>query len=88
MLNHTKACVEKIHSIDAERPGHAHKLDVKLQRMCQCVGVAFLCLLCACLPSLTTMKWTDQQHFALNKNGVHFFTLNFECHNRYYRLFL
>ena len=35
-----------------------------------CVRVVFLCLLCACLPGLTK-----------NKDGVHFFTLNFECHN-------
>ena len=33
-----------------------------------CVGVAFLCLLCACLPSLTT-EWTEQQYFAKTKMG-------------------
>jgi len=31
ILDHTKAYVEKIHSIDAELAGHAHKLDMKLQ---------------------------------------------------------
>jgi len=35
-----------------------------------CVGVAYLCLQCAFLPSLTTlMEWTDQQHFAKTKMG-------------------
>jgi len=34
-----------------------------------CVGVAFLCLLCAFLSSLTTLEWVDQQHFAKTKMG-------------------
>jgi len=34
MLDHTESYVEKIHSIDAELARHAHKLDVKLQRLC------------------------------------------------------
>jgi len=34
MLDHTKPYVEKIHSIDAELAGPAHKLDVKLQNLC------------------------------------------------------
>ena len=34
-----------------------------------CVGVSLLYLLCACLPSLTTLEWTDQQHFAKTKLG-------------------
>ena len=34
-----------------------------------CVGVVFLCLLCAFLPSLTTYEWTDQQHIAKSKMG-------------------
>jgi len=59
MLGHTKPYVKKIHFTDAELAGHAHKLDMKLHRFC---GSAFLCLLCACLPSLTTLEWTDQQH--------------------------
>jgi len=32
-----------------------------------CVGVVFLCLLCACLPSLTTLESIDQQHIAKTK---------------------
>jgi len=33
------------------------------------LGVAFLCLLCACLPNLTTMEGIDQQLFAKTKKG-------------------
>jgi len=33
-LDHTKSYVEKIHSIDAELAGHAHKVDMKLQSLC------------------------------------------------------
>jgi len=34
-----------------------------------CVGMAFFCLLCTCLPSLTSLEWADQQHFAKTKMG-------------------
>ena len=34
MLNHTKQHVEKIHSIDSELAGHAHKLGMKPQSLC------------------------------------------------------
>jgi len=34
MLEHTKLYVEKIHSIGAELAQHAHKPNVKLQRLC------------------------------------------------------
>jgi len=27
ILDHTKSCIDKIHSTDAELAGHAHKLD-------------------------------------------------------------
>jgi len=53
ILDHTKSYIEKIHSLDAELAGHAHKLDMKLQSLC---GSDFLCLLCACLPSFTTCE--------------------------------
>jgi len=53
-----------------------------------CVGVAFLCLLCAFLPSHTTLGVYCQTTFCENKYGVHFFTLNFECHNRYSKFLL
>ena len=52
-LEYEVAGLEKIHSIDAELTGHAGKHDVKLQSLC---GSAFLCLLCACLPSLIIYK--------------------------------
>jgi len=54
MLEQTKPYVEKVQSVDAEIAGHAYKRDVKLQGR-GCVGVAFFCLLCLCLPSLTTL---------------------------------
>ena len=31
--------------------------------------MAFLCLLCACLPSFATYEWSDQQHFTKTKMG-------------------
>ena len=34
-----------------------------------CVRVVFLGLLCMFLPSLTTVEWMDQQHFAKTKMG-------------------
>jgi len=35
MLDHARPYVEKIHYIDAEQAGHVHKLDVKLQNLCE-----------------------------------------------------
>jgi len=70
MLDNTKSYVEKMHCIDAELAGHVHKLDVKPQSFC---GLAFLCLLCAFLPSLTTLEWIDLQHFAKTKMGYIFY---------------
>jgi len=35
ILEHTKSYIEKIHSIDAELAGHVHKLDMKLQSLCE-----------------------------------------------------
>jgi len=32
-LHHKESYIEKIHSIDAELAGHAHKLDMKLQSL-------------------------------------------------------
>jgi len=76
MLDHTKPYVEKIHSIDAELARHVHKLDVKKpQKLCG-TGFSVFCAH-ACQAQLTTL-W--------NKDGVHFFTLNFECHNKYKKL--
>jgi len=54
-----------------------------------CVGVVFLCLLCACLPSFIhhlEVNWPTT--LCKNKDGGRFFTFNFECHNRYKKLLL
>jgi len=68
MMEHTKPYVEKIHYIDAELAGHVGYINLMWNGRV-CVGVAFLCLLCACLPNLTTLEWIDQQHFAKTKMG-------------------
>ena len=85
MLDHTKPYVEKMHwYIDAELAGHIHKLGVKLQS----VGVAFLCLLCAFLPKPCHFGVNWPTTLCENEDGIHFFTLKFECHNRYNKLLL
>jgi len=84
MLDHTKLYVEKMHYIDAELAGHVHKLDVKLQS----VWVAFLCLLCVFLPKPCPFGVNWPTTLCENKDGIHFFTLKFECHNRYNKLLL
>jgi len=35
MLDHTKPYIEKLQCIDAELAEHVHKLDVKLQSLCE-----------------------------------------------------
>jgi len=54
--------------------GHAHKLDVKLQSLC---GSDF---------SLVAVRVLAKPHWPRrlceNKDGVYFFALRFECHNR------
>ena len=85
ILEHTTSYIEKIHSIDAELAVQAHKLDVKLQSLC---GSGF---------SLFAVRMLDKPyHLGVNwptthckiKDGIHFFTRNFECHNRYNKLLL
>jgi len=80
ILEHTKSYIEKINYIDAELAGHAHKLDVKLQSLC---GSGF---------SLFAVRmFAEPYHLGVNcptthceiKDGIHFFTFSFECHNRY-----
>ena len=68
MLDHTKPSVEKRSCIDVELEGHVGYINLSWNGRV-CVGVAFFCLLCACLPSLTTLEWIDQQHFAKTKMG-------------------
>jgi len=84
MLDNTKPYIEKIHTIDAELAGHVHKLDVKLQ-------------LCRSGFSLFAVHMLAKPyHFGVNrparlrenKDELHFFSLNFECHNRYNKLLL
>jgi len=50
MLDHTKLYAVKIRCTDAELEGHAHKLDMKLQKLC---GSGFS-LLAVHIPSTTT----------------------------------
>jgi len=76
-LDHTKPYVEKIDYTDAELAGHVGYINLTWNSRV-CVGVDFLCLLCACLSNLTTLEWNDQENCE-NKDGVHFFTLRFEC---------
>jgi len=68
MMDHAKPYVEKIHYIDAELAGHVGYINVTWNCWV-CVGVAFLCLLCACFANLTTLEWIDQQHVAKTKKG-------------------
>ena len=56
MLDHTKPYTEKMHYIDAELAGYAHKLDMKLLRLC---GSSF---------SLFAVR-IGQHHFAKTKMG-------------------
>jgi len=53
-----------------------------------CVGVAFLCLLCAFLPILSTLELIDQQHFAKTKMVYMSLPSEIECHIRYKKLLL
>jgi len=82
ILNHTKSFVEKIHSIDAELAGQAHKLDVKLQSLC---GNGFSpCAVCVfAKPHHIGMNWPTT---LWKQRWVHFFIIIFECHNRYDKL--
>jgi len=34
MFNHTKPYIEKLHYMDADRAGHVHRHNVKLQSLC------------------------------------------------------
>jgi len=84
-LDHTKSYVEKIHSTDAELAGHAHKLDVKLRSLC---GGGFSLFAVRMLAKLYHLGLNWPTTLCENKDGMHFFTLNFDCHNRYNKLLL
>ena len=84
-MNHAKSYIEKIHSIDAELAGHAHKLDVKLLRLCGS-GFSRFAVRMLAKPYHLGVNWPTPH--CENKDGVHFFTLNIECHSRYNELLL
>jgi len=77
----------QIHSVDAELAGHACKLDVKLQSLCGNV-FSVCCAHCACLAKPYHLGGNWPTTHCEMKDEVHFFTLNFECHNRYKKLSL
>ena len=74
MLGHIKPYVEK-HSVDAELAGHAHKLDMKQQRLC---GSGFS-LFAVCMLA-KPYYFSLQQHFMKTKVG--YISLPFECQNK------
>ena len=84
MLDHTKPYVEKMHYTDAELAGHVHKPDVKLQSLCVS-GFSLFPLRVLAKPYHFGVNWST---LCENKDGIHFFTLKFECHNRYNKLLL
>ena len=85
MLDHTNPNVEKTHCIDAELTGPVLKLDMKLQSLCVSSFSLFVVRILV-----------KSYHFGVNwpttlcknKDGVRFFTLNFECHSSYNKLLL
>jgi len=85
ILDHTKPYIEKIHSIDAELAGHVHILDVELQSLCGS-GFSLIAMRMLAKPYHLGVNWPTTH--CENKDGVHFFTLNFGCHNRYSKLLL
>jgi len=85
MLDHTKPYVEKIHYIDVELAGHVHKLDVKLQSLC---GSGFSLFAVRIFANSYHFGVNWQKTHSKNRDGVNFFTLIFECHNRYNKLWL
>jgi len=66
--------------IDVELAGHVHKLDVKLQSLCGS-GFSLFAVCMLAKPYHFGVNWSTT--VCENKDGVHFFTLKFECHNRY-----
>jgi len=63
MLDHTKTYVEKIHHIDAELAGYAGYINLTWNGRV-CVGVAFLCLLCAFIALLIAV-YRIRSHYLL-----------------------
>jgi len=76
----------KKYTTDAELAGQKHTLDVKLQSLCG-IGFSLFAGHILAKPYDLGVNWTTT--LCQNKNGVYtFFTLNFECHNRYSKLLL
>ena len=73
-----------IPAIDAELARHADKLAMKLQSLC---GNGFSLFAVRILAKLYHFGVNWPKLFK-NKDGVHSFTLKFECHNRYNKLLL
>jgi len=67
-------------AIEAELAEHARKLDVKLQFL---FGCGFSLNPVRMLAKLFHFGVILPTTLCKNKDDVHFFTLNFECHNRY-----
>ena len=63
----------------------AHKLDVKLQSLCGS-GFSLIAMRMLAKPYHFRVNWPTTS--CENKDGVHFFAFNFECHNRYNKLLL
>ena len=82
----TKPYVEKLRTVDAELAGHAHKLDMKLQKLCGRGFSLFAVRMLVKPHHLDEVNWPTT--IWKNKNGVHFFALDFECHNRYNKFLL
>jgi len=84
----------KISATPTEKMQHLQGMYINLTWNCRvCVEAAILCLLCACLPSLTTCRELTnntlrKQRWSIFLYRQHFFTFNFECHNRYSKLLL
>jgi len=85
MLDNTKPHVEKIHYIDAELAGHVHKVDGKRQSLCGS-GFSLFAVRMLAKPYHFGVNWP--RTLCENKNGEHFFTLGYECHNRHNKLLL
>jgi len=83
MLDHTKRYVEKIHSVDTELARHAHKLDVKLQRLC---GSGLFLFVVRMFAKPYSFGVNLPATLCESKGGIHFFIPSFEYHNRYKKL--
>ena len=69
----------KKHSIAAELAGHAYKLDEKLQSLCG-NGFSLFAVHMLAEPYHVGVNWPTT--LCQNKDMIHFFTLDFECHDR------